>query len=144
MNVNYLLKESYIKLNGVKIYLDDSFEEIKKKTNLELFISQKLDNNLIISEKDFQLYFESDKLFMWVLIPNYSFFKNNNQKVALKNITFNEFLNILHQKKVTWNFQQKLTLLNQICIQTSNGLNFIFIFNLENKNGLLSKIGFRK
>lgn len=144
MNVNYLLKKSYVKLNSVKIYLDDNFDEIKKKTNLELFVSQQFDNSLIISEKDFQLYFESNKLFMWVLIPHNSFFKYNSQKIYLKNITFNKFLKIIYQKKIDWNFQQELTFLNQICIKTSNGLNFIFTFNLESQDGILSKVGCRK
>ena len=53
-------------------------------------------------------------------------------------------MSVLFNEKIKWEFNQKLTFLDQISIQLENNVNFMFGFDEKNKKGCLGKIGLIK
>ncbi|MCF2875191.1 MULTISPECIES: hypothetical protein [unclassified Tenacibaculum] len=144
MNVNHILTQDYIEINGYKIFIGNSFKEIETKIKSTLFISQKNNDSTIVSEGDFQLHFKENLFYMWTISPYKSFLFFDKTKRKLNGIKFNQFLKILFKEKIKWEFNQELTFSDQISIQLENKVNFIFRFDEKNRKGHLGKIGLTK
>ena len=142
MNVNYILNQNYIKINGQKIFIGDNINEIETKTDLSLFVSQENKDSTIVSEEDFQLHFKENILYMWTISPEKSFLNSNSKKTKLNKIKFNGFLKILFSENIKWEFNQALTFSDQVCIRLENEVDFIFGFDKKNRKGYLGKVGF--
>ncbi|WP_196890174.1 hypothetical protein [Aureivirga sp. CE67] len=142
MNINYILTEKYIVINGKEIFIGETINEIENKTNLSLYISQKTEDTIIVSEQDFQLYFKNKMLYMWTISPDKSFLFSNLKKKKLIEIQFNNFLEILFLENIKWEFNKVLTFSGQICVRLENRVDFIFGFDKKNKKVQLSKVGF--
>lgn len=143
MNVNYLLDSDHIEINGAEIRVRDSFVQVETKTGISLFVSEKNKKCTIVSEDEFQLYFNENRLYMWTLSPDESFFKFKRKKFYLRRLGLADFLKVLFAQDIKWEFNQQLSFLDQVCVRLKdNGVDFIFGFDEQYPKGELGKIGF--
>ena len=56
-------------------------------------------------------------------------------------MNFNDFLEILFNKDLKWEFNKTYTFSDQVCIRLENKVDFIFGFDDDHKKGYLGKLG---